>query len=99
MIARAGDSYHFVADAWFGEPALRFSYSPLAVGPRDAVTRAALAAPSLRGLRGWLRFPVFEVHSTPDGHIVTIRDVRFSRGRTGGLGTTQVRLDRQLRPR
>ena len=99
MIARSQGSYHFVERAWLSGPALRFAAPPIPVGPDDPITRAALAAPAVRGLRGWLRFPSFAVRATHDGYAVTIRDVRFARGPGLGLGGRVVHLDRQLRPR
>lgn len=98
VIAREADTYHFVARSWLAQPGLRFSREPLAVGPRNAVTRAALAAPQVRGLRTWLRFPSIEVQQSEHGYVVTIRDVRYARAAGGGLGTAVVRLDRSLRP-
>jgi inner membrane protein len=97
LIARAGDHYYFVERRWFAGPALRFSHAPIALGPDDAVTRAALAHPAVRGLRNWLRFPSLEVRAHERGYDVSIRDVRYSRGRSN-LGSAVVRLDRALRP-
>jgi inner membrane protein len=96
VIARAGDRYYFVERAWGGDPAMRFSHAPIPTGERDEVVEAALAA--VPGLRGWLRFPSFEVEANGDGHLVTIADVRYSRSDSGGLGRAVVHLDRQLRP-
>jgi inner membrane protein len=98
VIVRSGGTYYFVECAWLREPALRFGDPPLPVGPRTAVVEAALAAPGMRGLRTWLRFPSIEVREHARGFDVTIKDVRFSR-RGFGLGTAVVELDRQLRPR
>jgi inner membrane protein len=98
VIVRSGDEYHFVRRDFWGEPAFAFSHSPIALGPRDAITRAALDAPEVRGLRAWLRFPAIEVLPTPDGYEVTIRDVRYGRRGPSGLGTAVVRLDHALRP-
>jgi inner membrane protein len=97
LIARAGDHYYFVERRWVGRPALRFSHAPIALGPDDAVTRAALAQPAVRGLSNWLRLPSLEVHAHDHGYAVSIRDVRYSRGRSG-LGSAVVRLDHALRP-
>jgi inner membrane protein len=98
LIAHAGDRYYFVERRWFARPALRFSHAPIAAGPDDAVTRAALADPAVRGLRNWLRFPSLQVQADERGYEVSIRDVRYSSRGRSGLGSTVVRLDRALRP-
>ncbi|MBC7173738.1 MAG: metal-dependent hydrolase, partial [Polyangiaceae bacterium] len=98
VIALVGDEYHFVRRSWFGEPGFAFSNPPIALGPRDAIARAALDAPSVRGLRGWLRFPAIEVERADDGYVVTIRDVRYGRRGPTALGTAVVRLDDSLQP-
>lgn len=99
VIARAGGRYYFVERSFLGSPALRFSHEPIPLGPRNAITEAALAAPAVRGMRVWLRFPSLEVESLSDGYRVTIRDVRYSRMADAPLGTAIVELDRNLTPR
>ncbi|MFW5924827.1 MAG: metal-dependent hydrolase [Myxococcota bacterium] len=99
VIARVGDRYHFLERSWIGRPALRTGHPPIPVGPRNEVVRAALRAPSVRGMREWMRFPSFEVQPEDDGYTVTIRDVRYSRRSEAKIGTAVVRLDRSLRPR
>jgi inner membrane protein len=66
-----------------------------------AITEAALNAPQVRGLRGWTRFPSYEVERLGDGYRVHIRDVRYSRfgPRARGIGVGVVELDSALRPR
>lgn len=74
----------------------------IAFGGPTPVTEAALAAPGVRGLANWLRFPSYEVRALPDGgYGVTIRDVRYSRygARARGIGQGYVELDAQLQPR
>ena len=65
------------------------------------VTEAALQAPGVRGLRGWIRFPSYYVEPLPDGFRVHIRDVRYVRlgERARGVGAATVDLDTALRPR
>jgi inner membrane protein len=65
------------------------------------ITEAALYAPQVRGLRGWTRFPSYEVQRTAEGYRVHIRDVRYSRfgPRARGIGQATVELDANLRPR
>ncbi len=43
----------------------------------DAVVRAALASPSIRGFANWLRFPYWTVEEQPDHWRVQIRDLRY----------------------
>lgn len=98
VIARGGDHYYFVLRRWLGGPALGFNHARIPVGPDDAITRAALRAPQIRGLHTWLRFPALQVRSLPDGHEVEITDVRYVHS-GARLGRAIVRLDRALRPR
>jgi inner membrane protein len=98
VIALSADRYHFVERRWLSEPGFRASGDPVPAPREDEVVRAALAAPAVRGLRNWLRFPSFRVEETAAGYDVTILDVRYSR-RAGRLGRVVVRLDRSLRPR
>lgn len=98
VIALTPDRYYFLegnalaGDFRYSDPSLPREPSP---GP---VIRAALAAPQVRGLANWLRFPTYAVEETAEGFAVTIQDVRYSRTRGSGLGTSVVRLDRELRP-
>jgi inner membrane protein len=98
VIARAGGRYYIVERTFGGAPGLRFSHAPIDVGPRNAITSAALLAPSVRGLRAWLRFPSIEVEETSAGYRVSIRDVRYARSEAR-LGQAVVELDHALRPR
>ncbi|WP_223759615.1 hypothetical protein [Myxococcus sp. RHSTA-1-4] len=101
IIALAPDRYHFVS-ANFLEPEenrLRFSDASQPREPQPGpVIQAALAAPELRGLATWLRLTTYEVVRTEGGWRVTIRDVRYARMQSNGLGTAVVHLDRELRP-
>jgi inner membrane protein len=94
VIARVGDRYYFVERAWGRDLPIRASHPPIPIGERDEVVEAALSA--VHGLRGWLRFPSFEVEDSDEGYVVTIVDVRYSRRDSGGLGRAVVHLDRQL---
>ena len=60
-------------------------------------TRACcLEAPHIQGTLRWLRFPQYEVEAVRDGYRVSIRDIRFARRASAGLGAVQVDLDRAL---
>jgi len=99
VIVQTSTHYHLLLLDWFREPMLRVAGPRLDRTPASPVVAAALAAPSVRGLRGWLRFPNYEVESLPEGYRVTIRDMRFARTFGSGLGTAVVELDAALRPR
>jgi inner membrane protein len=96
VIARVGDRYHRIERAWLAEP-FRETQPPVPIGPRDAVARAALAAPSIRGMSRWLRLPSVTIERDGDGHIVTIRDLRYTRD-GARIGKAVVRLDAALHP-
>jgi inner membrane protein len=98
VILRSGDAYHFVERRWAGSLAWRSRREPMPTHPRDRVVEAALAAPRVRGMRGWLRLPRFAVEETSDGFVVTIEDVRYH-GTPTTIGQAVVHLDRQLKPR
>lgn len=99
VIARSDDRYHFVEVEWAGSERLRFSHPPIAINDSGPVVAAALQAPSVRGLRAWLRFPAFEVETTGWGYRVSIRDVRYAREGATNLGTATVDLGLDLQPR
>ena len=64
VIARSADRYHFVERRWLSEPGFRVSGAPAPAPRDDEIVRAALAAPEVRGLKNWLRFPSFRVEET-----------------------------------
>jgi inner membrane protein len=99
VIVETSSEYHFLELDWLGEELLRVTDPPLARRPVSAVVAAALSAPSVRGVSGWLRFPRYEVETVADGYRVTIRDMRFARTLATGLGSATVELDANLRPR
>jgi hypothetical protein len=68
---------------------------------RDAIVEAARAAPSVRGMVNWLRYPSYHVEPLEDGWRVTIHDVRYSRaGQSDSpIGTAVVELDSSLNER
>lgn len=62
----------------------------------DAIVRAALADPAVRGFANWTRFPYWDVEETEGGWRVTLRDLRYvDPGEQGrGIGFTQVEVGR-----
>jgi inner membrane protein len=86
---------------WLGGEAGRFRLSHPSL-PRDMshpAVQAALSAPEVQGFVTWLRFPTHQVEETEAGYRVVLQDVRYSRARSSGIGTSVVELDHQLRPR
>lgn len=68
-------------------------------GPEvSPAVRAALAAPSIRGMVTWMRFPTFEVEPEGAGYRVHVVDLRYARRPGTGFGTASVLLGRDLRP-
>lgn len=97
IVAVTRGGYRFYTLRWLEEPRFVESYRPLAGDVRNEVIDAALDVPSVRGFRTWMRFPTYEIEEHEQGYDVTIRDVRYSRF-DALIGTTVVRLDRDLRP-
>lgn len=60
--------------------------------------RAALDAPSLRGMVTWMRFPTFEVEPEEGGRRVHLIDLRYARRPASGFGSDSVLLGPDLRP-
>ena len=99
VIIEAADRYSFLELDWLGDPLLRVTDSAIARTKVTPPIAAALRAPSVRGLAGWVRFPSYAVERLPDGYRITIRDMRFARTFATGLGTAIVELDSNLQPR
>lgn len=89
--------YHVLTLDWLASE--RFTVGGPSVEKRamSPEIAAALAAPSVRGLRGWLRFPAYDVETVPDGFVVRITDMRFRS--VTGLGAATIELDPFRRPR
>lgn len=93
------DRYVFALVDWLASPRVRFSNPAIARSSNPGpIVSAALSAPQARGLRGWMRFPAYEIHPLPHGFRVLIQDVRFSRMRKAGIGYMVVDVDPDLRP-
>lgn len=101
VIVVAGDRYLFVPVTWTAGPAPGIEATVFARGAHDPAVDAALAAPFVRGVRRWLRFPSYEVLPLPNGgRRVIIRDARFAIGNRPGFGVIAiVDLDAALTPR
>ena len=99
IVAAGRDGYRFYELDWLSTPLLRRVADPVPRGPEGPVTEAALTAPHVRGFAAWTRFPAYTVDETPDGYVVTMSDMRYTRRTGSGLGGATVRLDRDLRVR
>jgi inner membrane protein len=97
VIAVTPEGYRFLEVRWLPRAAIRESHPPLPGDERGPIVRAALAAPDVRGMANWLRFPTYRVEPEGKGWRVTIQDVRYSRFRAG-IGTAVVHLDEKLLP-
>ncbi len=90
VIVDAGD--HYVTGTFYFPR--RVEFDPLTIPKRSTdpfVRRAADTDRHVQGVLIWARFPYFHVEPSPDGAVVTVRDVRFG-NRVGGV-TTKVRAD------
>ena len=96
VIARVGQTYHFLQVPAFGNEPVRPVNPPMAVGQKTREIMAALAIPQVQGAVKWMRLPAYEQAPTSEGVVVTIMDVRYSRTRNSKLGRTQVWLDNAL---
>lgn len=101
VIVVTADQYLFVPVDWLRGPDPGVQPTVVSRGARDPVVDAALSAPFVQGVRGWLRFPSYEVATLADGgYRVIIRDARFAIGNLPGFGVVAiVDLDRALTPR
>ena len=94
------ERYHFLEVNWLRSETVRVAHPPIDRGPEGTVTRAALAAPHVKGIASWKRFPAYRVEERADGgYRVSISDVRYTRRAGSGLGAAVVELDRDLRVR
>ena len=83
--------YHQLRFDWLATDHVRPRGGGVPIGDHHPAAAAALAAPSVRGLATWARFPTFNVAPQDDGYRVTISDMRF--------GRQVVDLDQDLQPR
>jgi inner membrane protein len=100
QVVAAGEAGYLVGRwRWLEEPRLVLAEQPIPRGGEPApVVRAALAAPCVRGMVTWMRYPFFEIEKTADGWEVWILDARYTRLRTTGFGGARVPLSRNLQP-
>ena len=90
------EHFHFLELDWLASDRIRVASPAIERGPRGPIVAAALAAPHVRGLTTWMRFPAFEVEELVDGYRVTVTDVRYARRTGAGIGGAVIELDRDL---
>lgn len=98
VLAVTPAGYRFLRVDWLADPPVAESHDPVEGDVRNPIIDAARAAPKVRGMVNWLRYPSYDVDALPDGWRVTLFDMRYARMGTGiGIGT--VELDAALKPR
>ncbi len=96
VIVRSGDRYTFGTFNWLASPHFTITDTSTRLpGPEPRVV-AALAAPCVRGMLGWMRYPIVEVEPLDRGHRAHIFDARYARPPSRGFGTARVELDENL---
>ena len=91
VIAVEPERYRFVSLNWLTGRIDATDPSTVERGAESPEVNVALAAPFVQGVRGWLRFPSYEVRSLPGGGArVIIRDARFSIGNRPGFGVIAI---------
>lgn len=98
VVAVTAGGYRFGTYDWLSRPRFRLDERGLPRPGPEPVVEAALAAPSICGMAGWLRYPFVEVDELDDGWEIYVFDARYSRGRRRGFGVGRVRLGRDLAP-
>jgi hypothetical protein len=95
VIAVTPRAYYFVPVNWAVGLDATSLPTEVSRGTFDPAVAAALDAPSVQGVRGWLRFPSYEVQPRRNGTSrVVIRDARFAVGNLPGFGVVAlVELD------
>lgn len=98
VIVRSGDRYIFGIFDWASQPRFRVTDDTVRLPAASPQVAAALAAPCMRGMVGWMRYPIVEVDDTTEGFDVHLLDARYARHRNQGFGATRVQLDSDLKP-
>jgi hypothetical protein len=96
VVAETPGAYRHGTMSWLPNRTLRLHARPIPRLPSTPPVQAALAAPHVQGIVGWMRFPFAEVVDDADGYTVYLLDARYVLSRTRGFGSAVVELDRQL---
>ena len=97
LVVAGGERYRLLEVDWLSAEPVRIAAPSVDRGQEGPIVQAALAAPHIRGLVAWMRFPAYRVEETEEGHRVSIFDVRYAWRAGSGFGTAVVELDRDLR--
>lgn len=97
VVAAGETRYHLMEVDWLSTEPVGIAAPPIDRGAEGPIVQAALAAPRVRGLAAWTRFPAYRVEETAAGYRVSIFDVRYAWRAGSGFGTAVVELDRDLR--
>ena len=99
-VAASSTHYYLFEVNWMRPGSFGLTWDPVPIEPPDRIAEAALSAPDVQGLRGWMRFPAYEVRRLDEGWRVFIRDLRFvhpEQESSPGIGMAVVDLDEELR--
>ena len=99
-VAASSTHYYLFEVNWMRPGTFTLTREPVPIEAPDRIAEAALNAPEVQGLRGWMRFPAYEVRRLDNGWRVFIRDLRyvFTEDETSpGIGMAVVDLDEDLR--
>ncbi len=98
-VAASPTHYYLFKINWMRPGSFVLTREPVPIEAPDPIAEAALRAPEVQGLRGWIRFPAYEVRPLDDGWRVFIRDLRFvypEQESSPGIGMAVVDLDDDL---
>ncbi len=98
-VAASPTHYYLFNINWMRPGSFVLTREPVPIEAPDPIAEAALRAPEVQGLRGWIRFPAYEVRPLDDGWRVFIRDLRFvypEQESSPGIGMAVVDLDDDL---
>lgn len=98
-VAASPTHYYLFQVNWMRSGSFELTREPVPIEAPDTIAEAALQAPGVQGLRGWIRFPAYEVRPLDDGWRVFIRDLRFvypEQESSPGIGMAVVDLDDDL---
>lgn len=99
-VAQSPTHYYLFEVNWMRPGTFTLTREPIPIQAPNRIAEVALNAPDVQGLRGWMRFPAYEVLRLDDGWRVFIRDLRyvFPEDETSpGIGMAVVDLDEELR--
>ena len=99
VIVRSGDRYTFGVFDWLESPRFKITDTSTRLPGPEPEVAAALAAPCVRGMVGWMRYPIVEIDRREGALTVHLLDARYARRPGRGFGTAQVRLDEDLMAR